>query len=379
MIASAAALIERAQSATGLSSFGADGWHEGLEHLVAAANQDLVRDDATITRIESIIVERLVNRLRIEQWYATHAGEANAIEGPIVIFGIPRTGTTALQHLLSLDTRFRYPRRWELTDPVPPPEIATEADDSRRQAALKRAADRGQVSVQHIAAVDGPADDGTLLGLDFHNQETGLPVPTYTTWWRETQLATTYAYHERVLRMLSARRPPLRWLVKAPYHAFHLDDLAAHYPNARFLMTHRDPTVAIPSACSTVGTAQRAALPAQPYDPHALGAFLLKHQACGIDAAMAARRTIGEERFLDVSQHELEHDPVGVAERIYGFLAMPLDGQLVTAMKQWAATNRRGVRGEHRYSAKEYGLTTEQIATAFRAYTERFGDLFGQT
>lgn len=378
MIASTAVLVDRARSATGLADFGADGWQEGLDRLVSAADRDLVHDDATVARIEAIIVGRLTNRLRIEQWYAAHADEATAIDGPIVIFGIPRTGTTALHHLLSLDPRFRYPRRWELTDPLPPPELTSEVDDPRRQAALDRAARGDQVSVQHISAVDGPADDGTLLGLDFHNQETGLPVPTYTTWWRGASLSTTYAYHERVLRMLSSHRPPQQWLVKAPYHAFHLDDLAAHYPTARFLMTHRDPAVAIASACSTVGSAQRAALPGQPCEPRALGAFLLEHQAAGIEAAMAARHTIGEERFLDVSQQALENNAVEVAERIYHFLDLPLDERTADAMEQWAVTNRRGARGEHRYHAEDYGLTAAQIRRTFTPYIERFGALLDE-
>ena len=227
-------------------------------------------------------------------------------------------------------------------------------------------------SAQHISELDGPGDDNSILGLDFHNQELGLPLPTYTRWWRASSLQSTYAYHERVLRLLHTGRPPYRWVVKAPYHNFHLGDLAAQYPNARFIMTHRDPALSFPSACSTVATARRSLLPQQPPDPIALGAFLLEHLVQGVGRAMADRAVIGEHRFLDVHQQQLEDDAGGTAERIYDFLGQELNSSTRASMGEWAASNRRGARGEHRYTAEEYGLTTDEIRVAFGDYIERF-------
>ena len=294
------------------------------------------------------------------------------MEGPVVIHGLPRTGTTALAHLLAVSPHFRFQRRWEISDPVPPPDVAAEADDPRRVAAVREAeAATPHASVQHISAVDGPFDDSIILGLDFHNQELALPIPSYTRWWRTSDFASTCAYHERVLRMLHSRRPPYRWLVKAPYHNFHLDELAGRYPHARFLMTHRDPVAAFPSTCSTVATS-RWALPGQTPDPVALGEFLLEHLVEGIRRAMAARETIGEGRFLDITQQELEEDAVGTARRIHDFLGLVLDGTTGQAMESWAASNRRGVRGEHRYAPEDYGMTAAEIRRAFAPYIEAF-------
>ena len=226
--------------------------------------------------------------------------------------------------------------------------------------------------MQHISEMDGPVDDNTILGLDFHNQELGLPLPSYTRWWRSSHLNTTYAYHERVLRLLHTGRPPHRWVVKAPYHNFHLGDLVAQYPDARFIMAHRDPAAAFPSACSTVLTAQRNALPQQPPDPAALGAFLLEHLVAGIERAMADRDVIGEHRFLDVTHRQLEAGPLGTAQRIYDFLGLELSASTRRTMGIWAAANRRGARGAHRYAAETYGLTQAKIRSAFRRYIDRF-------
>lgn len=371
MIPSPDELVERARQATGLDDFGPEGWKEGLERLHVAALSDLELDPATATRLENTIARRLNNRLAIEAWYRNQQVPPEPVIGPIVIHGLPRTATTALHYLLSIQPAFRYQRRWEIDQPIRREGTVSELDDPRRQAALL-AGGSGRGSVQHISSVDGPCDDNAILGLDFHNQELGLPLPSYTRWWRSASLATTYAYHERVLRLLHTGRPPTRWLVKAPYHNFHLGDLAAHYPEARFVWAHRDPAVAIPSACSTVITAQRHALPEQPPAPEWMGAFLLEHLAAGVSRAMADRDEIGEDRFIDVHQADLEADPAGTAERIHAFLGVDLDDATRKAMVGWAIENRRGSRGAHRYSAEEYGLTEEKIRAEFAAYVERF-------
>src|SRR5262249_26360722 len=96
-------LIDRATGASGLADFGPDGWREGLEQLVAALAVD-VPDDVAAARVEAILVDKLVTRLRIEDWYARHGDDAaHAVEGPLVIMGLPRTATTATHYLLSLD------------------------------------------------------------------------------------------------------------------------------------------------------------------------------------------------------------------------------------------------------------------------------------
>jgi Sulfotransferase family len=378
MISDAEVLIARAKDSSGLSNLGPDGWQEGLDHLIDSARADLPPDEGITARLEATIFDRLTSRLLIEDWYANQEMEPPSLLGPLVIHGLPRTATTAIQYLLANGPNFRYQRRWEISSPVPPPAATSDEDDERRLAAHRRATAGGGGSVQHIAETDGPVDDGTVLGLGFHNQELGLPLPTYTKWWREADLSTTYAYHERVLRLLHTGRPPYRWMVKAPYHNFHLDDLAAHYPDALFVMAHRDPGVALPSTCSTVATAMGNALPQHPPEPEVLGAFLLEHLVDGIGRAMDARTAIGEDRFLDVSQQEMGTDPVGVAERIYDFVGLELDPPTRGAMAAWVGANQRGARGAHVYAAEEYGLTVGQIREAFRPYIERF-DLAPET
>jgi Sulfotransferase family len=366
-VTSADALAERAMAATALSDFGASGWQVGLAHLLEAAEADLGDDAAAIRTVENIVSGRLESRLGVEAWYAEQYDDRLAqVEGPLVIVGLPRTATTALHYLLAVDPQFRYPRRWEMTVPVPPPDPETEQDDPRRVAAASRGGD-----VRHISSIDGPTEDGFIHALHFGSQELALPVSTYHTWWRQTNLSGTFAYQERVLRLLHSSRPPHHWLLKTPAYLFHLPEMGQQYPEARFVMTHRDPVAALPSTCSVVLDARKRVLPGFEQSS-SLGEELVAYFAQGVQQAIDARTEVGEHRFIDVDQDQVEKDPVGTAERIYQFAGLDLCDDVKVKMRDWAAANRRGSRGAHLYTAEEFGLTTDGIRDAFASYRRQF-------
>ena len=362
-------LLDRACGRAGLSDFGPDGWQEGLTHLVGAIDTDAGDDADAVQRVEAIVVDRLVNRLRIEQWYADHGAEAAAhsVEGPLVILGTGRSGTTATHYLLAVDPQFRYLRKWEIADPVPAPDLATEHRDPRRPSAPM------QANVQHIATVDGPTEDRKIHELSFHDDGVPLALASYTAWWRDADHAAAFPYHERVLRLLHSHRPPYRWLLKSPDYVYNLPWLGAYYPDARFVMTHRDPVKVIPSACSVIAEHTRQRLPDWTFDPDEFGHDVLVHLLSGMTRAIAAREAIGEHRFIDVGQLQLQGDPVGVAEQIYDFAGLDLSDDARAAMAQWGTDNRAGSRGQHQYSAEEFGLTDAGIRDAFVEYFDRYG------
>ena len=368
MVSSPEMLVERAKQEAGLDDLGPDGWQPGLERLVSAMASDMPGESDATDRLESIIVTRLVRRLRIEGWYSENrAPNLPEVAGPLVIVGLPRTGTTALHYLLASDQRFRYTRNWELDEPVPPPDVATEADDPRRDRA------RRQPNVLHIFDVDGPAEDGRIHEMSFRNGELILPVPSYTEWWRHTGHSASFAYHERVLRLLHSSRPPNRWLLKNPGYIFQLDDVIAQYPSARFIMTHRDPVSVVPSTCRVVLGSRARRLPDWPTDPVVLGRQVLEHFLEGVTRASTSRSRFEPERFLDVGQKEVEADPIGVAERVYEFAGLDLDHDLRAKMSEWAGANQRGARGENEYHPEEFGLTAAGIREAFGGYISDFG------
>jgi Sulfotransferase family len=128
----------------------------------------------------------------------------------------------------------------------------------------------------------------------------------------------------------------------------------------------------IPSACSVIAEHTRMRLPDWKPDPE-FGRRTLAQLLEGVQRAMAARPAIGEERFVDIGHPELNAEPLRVAERIYDFAALRLTDDVRTAMAQWTEQNQAGSRGQHRYTAEEFGLTEDEIRAAFAEYLDTFG------
>ena len=361
-------LLEQATERAGLDDFGPDDWQEGFGRLVDSVNRDVGDDPDVVERIRTIIDDRLLNRLRFEDWWANHEAEAAAhpVEGPLVVIGTGRSGTTATHYLLAVDPQFRYLRKWEIVDPVPPPLLSAEQHDPRRPKEV-------EATVHHIATVDGPTEDRRILELCFHDDGRPLGLTTYCREWMDWDHAPAFPFHERVLRMLHSHRPPHRWLLKAPDFINNLPPLIAQYPDIRLVMTHRDPVKVIPSICSVTAEHVRRRLPNHRFDGPTFGREMLHHIAEGIRRFMRARDEFGDELFVDVGQPELSVDPVGVARRVYDHAGLELTDEVAAAMADWSEQNRAGSRGEHRYTLEEYGLTEAMIRAEFAEYLDRYG------
>jgi len=275
--------------------------------------------------------------------------------------------------MLALDPRFRFPRMWEMAQPVPPPRLAEEAEDSRavdyRQAILAHSH-----ASQHIADPDGPEEDMVgLAPLDMHAYHGAFPMPDdFLAWWTSADFASTYAYHRRVLTLLQSARPPHLWLLKGPVHLFQLEAFAAEYPEARFVWTHRDPASVIPSVASLQHTLHSARCRDGALDKPSAGPKALAFWAQGMDRALAARARIGEDRFVDLWNRDVVSRPIETFAALYDRLGYAFTPAFEASLADYSRRNAQGSHGEHRYTAEEYGLTREAIREAFAAYCARF-------
>jgi hypothetical protein len=222
----------------------------------------------------------------------------------------------------------------------------------------------------HIYEIDAAVEDSDLLGMAFHAQQYTLPIYGYHAWWRASDCTETFAYHRRVVKLLQSRRPPNLWLFKAPHHKFHLDAIASAYPDARFVMTHRDPAKAIPSYASLVSNLFPPANGS--HDLMRLGPEVSEHMRVGMENAISARARIGADRFLDVHHVDLVADPMGTLGRVYAFLGLDLTPAVERAMRHWQVTNRSGAHGTHRYTAEQFGLSTTQLRDDYDFYIKHF-------
>jgi hypothetical protein len=366
--------IIRAVEAAGSEDFGPEGWREGLALSLDAFARIPLTEHARKAATDKV-VQDLTTRLRVEQWYKNHPETADQrIEGPVFVVGMPRTGTTAMVAMLALDDRFRFLRGWEGASPMPPPVAGEEDADPRVLAARAAAKDYDKPHV-HLFDPDGPEEDLVFLaGINMHAYHGAYPMPDdYVAWWLAEDFASTYAYHERILKMLQSRRPPHLWLLKSPPHLPKLAMIARQYPDAKFIMTHRDPIKLIPSVASLhYMLHEERSLPGR-LDKVATGRKLLAFwQECA-RRGLAARAAIGEDRFIDVHNDDVVNAPLETFERVYAHLGLELTPSLRGRLADYSSRNAPGTFGKPRYTLEEYGLSEGAIRKGFSEYLDRFG------
>jgi hypothetical protein len=369
---SADQLLHEATVEAGLSDFGPGDFRAGLSVLLDSLEHDGDLDPATDATVVGDLRRRLVNRLEVERWYRELPETDDVVvRGPVDINGLPRTGTTALADMLSLDPQFRCLTGWEQTRPVPPPVAGKELEDTRRQEFVRMHEDRSaQQKSMHIVEIDATMEDTEILGMAFHGQQMTLPVPGYRAWWRGADLTETYEYHLRVVKLLGSRKPPDLWLFKAPHHKFHLEALAHAYPDIRFVMTHRDPAKVVPSYTSLVSTIFPPA--AGQRDLHALGAEVSDHLREGMAHAIEERACLGEHRFLDVQHRDLVADPRGTVRLVYEWLGLDLPDDVAKTIFAWQESHAMGADGSHRYTPEQFGLSADRIRSDYDFYIRHF-------
>jgi hypothetical protein len=365
-------LVVEAADATGLSDFGPGDFRDGLDVLLESLERDADLSPSTDADVLGIFRRRLVNRLELEAWYRDHPEIGQrTVRGPIDINGLPRTGTTALANMMSLDPQFRCLRGWEQSQPCPPPTPDRETTDPRRlQAAQENEQVSPELKAMHLYELDATTEDSEVLGMAFHGQQYTVPVYGYHAWWRTTDHTSAYEYHRRVVTLLGSRRPPDLWLFKAPHHNFHLEAIVSAYPDARFVMTHRDPAKAVPSWASIVSAIFPTARGDR--DLRKVGREVSAHLRIGVENAIAARARLGDERFLDVHHRELLEDPMGTVRRVYEFLDLELLPPVEQAIVDWQEANRSGAHGSHRYTAEQFGLNAAQLRDDYDFYIRHF-------
>jgi hypothetical protein len=366
--------IARAIEIAGCNDLGAPGFREGLERSLAAFGRLPLIPKAREAAFGRI-VQDLVTRLRIEEWYRTHPGvAAQPVEGPVFVVGLPRTGTTAMVAMLALDERFRFLRGWEGANPIPPP-IAGQEDADQRLMAARASAKNYDKPHMHLFDPEGPEEDLAFLsGLDMHAYHGAYPMPQdYLAWWLSEDFKSTYVYLERVFKLLHSQRPPHLWLLKSPPHLFRLDTIARQFPAARFVMTHRDPLKVLGSVASLHHTLYIERCMPGAIAKEEVGPGLLRFWTEGMRRALAARAALGEHRFIDVHNDDVVKQPLEVFERVYTHLGMELTAQLKHRLVAYNSRNAPGSFGSHRYTLEEYGLAADSVRAAFRVYMERFG------
>ena len=369
------ALIATARERTGLHDLGHEAFREALDRLVDSVNRESRLSAFGAAAFPEVLIRPLINRLQIEDWYRRHPEiDEEQILAPLFCLGMPRTGSTLLGYLLGLDPNTRVFRQWEAEAPCPPP-IAGDSRDPRIAAADARH-DEFMQRCPHLVPMvpwggsSGPVECGDIFYMSFETAYFDMYVhcPSYIEWFYDPARDHTsvYRYHKRVLKLLQWRCPPKRWHLRGPGHSIMIEALNKIYPDARFIMTHRDPVKVLPSVTHLMTTVRADFLE----DP--LKRFMGAELPREWDLAM--RRLLGfragrESRFYDVHHADLITDSAREIKRLYGRLDWPLTDKHLDAVAAWRKSNPPA---ENRFNLTDFGMNLEKIREQFAYYTNRF-------
>jgi len=376
-------LLEQASAATyGLTDFGDESFRYGLEVFITSAATDGQLSPIGEAAVEGMVVGNLANRLRVTDWHNSNpAIGTSPIDAPLFLIGLPRTGTTALSHLLSVDPANRSLLAWEANESTPPPTTETYRTDPRFLAAANAPDMLGMLNPAfkaiHHDPADMPIECAVLLGQHFTSLHlsTTFNLPTYMEWLQSADHTPAYRYHRQALQVLQAQCPG-QWQLKSPVHLMDPAALSTVYPDARFVLTHRDPANLLASVCSLVQTLAGTWTDTDWRDyirttwPEIV-ASLLDNQIEFRDNQISAGRG---DAFIDVAYSSLVNDPIGTIASIYDQCGQDFTPEAEAAMRAHSAEHRKDKFGSHSYSLEEWELDRYALNERFSTYLDRYAD-----
>ncbi|MCK9542845.1 MAG: sulfotransferase [Novosphingobium sp.] len=367
-------LHEAAAAPTSLSDFGDTAYHEGLRVLLEALDRDPPVSLARTGAAEGQIAGALAARLHTQaQWQAHPGYKAREIPRPLIVIGVPRTGTTALHNLLSQDPQFQGIEKWLCAAPlVRPPREEWEAHPQYQASAA--ATEQMFAIAPEVMKAHGVLPDQVdecLLPMAqsfccnwFPSQ---LDVPYYDEWFAQADETGSFRRYKDILRLVGMNddRP---WLLKNPSHVFGVDAMLAVFPDACVVQTHRNPVSSLASLVNLLGNIMVAYTGEDIDRPRRLA----RETAFWSEAL---RRTMAAQdrqpdRFVNVFQPDIRRDPLGVVRSIYDKFGFTLTEEAEQRMLAWAARNDEQAGDGHSY---EKIADEGPIREAFAGYMARYG------
>ncbi len=374
----AAEIIESAERQAGIADSDTP-LRRNLQQLVASINNDAKLPPWGEASIRKALVDRTADRLEGLKWLRDYPeiAEEKIVE-PVFLTGLPRSGTTFFQYLFDQDARFRLIRTWEAVLPLPPPgfDVASVARRKTEEGERRRQT-RPQIEgfeALHLIDADGSEECHAFMEQSYAAAGLNnlLNVPSFFEYLStELDFTTAYQCHRRQLQLLQWRMPQPRWALKYPNHVLAMDRILAVHPDARFVMTHRDPVQTLASI-SKMSFTLRGARYDQPIDPQVVGQQMLTFVQRHIDRIMAFTGSADADRVTHVDYYRLLDNPAEVMTEVHAALKIDTPAAVHDAVAEWHRQNPKNARGANPYALEQFGLNADAVAEQFSDYMRRF-------
>lgn len=377
---SAAALLAKAEAETGLQDYGDATLPErfglAVDHL-NGTGMDAAGEEAAAAVCHWLLTTRL-------EFFADRKRYPVAeeiIERPMFATGEPRSGTTLMHALMSVDPGGRALRFWEVMYPSPPPGIAG-PNDTRR---AKADADWREINTKlakwlHCHPYNDMLGDG--LPEDERSWAFDFRVMTPTAWWRVPMLTLSaglptdapaqYRIHKAMLQQFQFRRPKKYWVLKG-FHGLRLKEFFDCYPDANIVWLHRDPVQVVASSTMMMSDIMEGVL--GKIDLGAMTRMQLARTRASIANTMS-NPLVGDKRIHHVRYKDFVADPIGTIGGYYRFCGRDFTPAAETAMRDYLANNRGDRYGKFEYSTSlltDIGEDIDALNAEFAPFRERFG------
>lgn len=377
---SSAAILDAARARTGLEDFGAMDFVERLDLWCECVKEDSFLSPVSHAAHWTMFVRYAADRLRVEDICRRHPEILDIeIDRPIIVAGPPRSGTTHLLGLLSADNRLRSLPWWEATSPVPGPEDQPTADDLNprwSRAAIgweQQDAIMPLFKYMHEFSPDHISEDIELQALNFSSYllEWLALVPRWRDYYLSNDQSDTYAYLKKGLQVLTFLKGPNRWVIKCPQHMEQLPVLRATFPDATFVITHRDPVASIRSTISMWLYASR--ILRTKSDPEEPKAYWIDRYRILLERCVRDRDCLPEDQSIDVYFHQWIRNPDQILTEIYRKAGLALDAETLAQLHQYHADHDPGVKGRVVFDLeRDFNITAAEIRAKFQFYFDRF-------
>lgn len=367
------------QATDGLSDFGDPSYLPALDVLCKALDEEARLSETGRHVLRLKLVSQLTTRLRLEEDLRRQPEILQEhVAPPLVIVGLPRTGTTKLHRLLSRDRRFWWMAFWESQFPLPLPGEAP-GDPRPRIAEGHKLVDMMTTAMPKLMAIHPmaaeEADEEVMLME--HSMLSAFDayasIPSYSEWLSRQDQSPAYRFLRRMLQHLQWQKRQRGldaqcWVLKAPHHLLRMDVLLDVFPGAKIIQTHRDPLHSIPSIASFIHTLWR--IYSDCCDPADAGRTWSEHMRRALEHTLSVRERTPA-AFLDVHFQETTKHPMGVVRHIYDFIGWELTPEVQARMRAWLIEDENSHSATHDYSAEEFGLSDAQIERDFDTYRRR--------
>jgi hypothetical protein len=371
------AMRSRAASEIGLDDFGGSEYEAPFEALASAVDESEILSPVGRFMMHAQFLQLLKNRLLLADLLARHPEiDDIQIARPVVICGLPRTGTTHLHNLMAADPSLRSLPYWESLEPIPlPAEVGVDPDP--RLARCEMGLQFVNRSMPHFERMHEMTtwhvhEEIQLLAMDFSTMyfESVALLPKWRDYYTCHDQRPHYRYMKRVLKALQFLRGGTRWVLKSPQHLEQFVPLRETFPDATFVVTHREP-VAVVTSMATMAT-YSARMYHDPVDPELFGRYWADRLEAMLRDCVRDRERLPADRSIDVRFDEFMADDIAMVRRIYDLADQPFTEEVAAAMAAYMADHPQGRHGRIDYRAEDVGLDRSELERRFRFYADRF-------